>query len=145
MIMQRSLVLAISALAFLLSAPPISGCISGNMPASEGSGYLAGNVTVGPLTPMERAGVTVPPPDPAVFTSRHLLLYKSDGKTLVQQIDIQPAGYYGTYNVTLSSGTYVLDLSRSSGVGTAGRLPATVSIEAGRTKIVDVDIDTGIR
>ncbi len=108
-----------------------------------GTGTLTGKVTVGPLTPVERVGVT-PVPDPAVFTSRKLLLYGADGETLIEEIPIQAAGYYGTYNVTLRPGTYVLGYPKQ-GVGGARGLPATVVIETGKITTLDVDIDTGIR
>ena len=126
----------------MLAAMAIAGCASRGSEA--GMGTLTGNVTVGPLTPVERVGVTPPVPDPAVFTSRKLLLYEADGRTLVETIGIQPAGYYGIYSVTLKPGVYVLDYPRQ-GVGGAKGLPATVTIEAGKTTRLDVDIDTGIR
>ena len=139
---RRYILLTICALVLLFVVMPLSGCISGSEQAEKG--YLAGNVTVGPLTPVERVDVTPLPPDPAVFTSRHLLLYQADGKTLDQEISIHPAGYYGTYNISLAPGTYVLD-SPHLGVGGARGLPQTVIIEASKTSVVDVDIDTGIR
>ncbi|MGA9142102.1 MAG: hypothetical protein WBZ29_17900 [Methanocella sp.] len=108
------------------------------------TGVLTGKVTVGPLTPVERVGVTPPVPNAEVFTSRKLLLYEADGKTLIEEIPIEAAGYYGTYDVTLKPGTYVLGYPRQ-GVGGARGLPAKVTIEAGRTTTLDVDIDTGIR
>jgi hypothetical protein len=140
--MRRCILRAISVAAILITIMPVSGCVTTTTPG--GYGYLSGNVTVGPLTPVERIDVTPPPPDPSVFTSRHLLLYEADGKTLVQEISIQPAGYHGTYNVSLAPGTYVLD-SPHMGVGGARGLPQTVTIEAGNTTTLDVDIDTGIR
>lgn len=107
-------------------------------------GTLAGNVTVGPLTPVERVNATPILPPPEVFTSRHLIVYASDGTTKVADLDIAPAGYYGTYSVSLLPGTYVLDYERQ-GIGHASPLPAHVTIEAGRATIVDVDFATGIR
>lgn len=120
----------------------LSGCVSNT--GSLEKGILAGNVTVGPLTPVERVGATPILPPPEVFTSRHLIVYAADGSTIVADVDIQPAGYHGTYSVRLSPGTYVLDYLHQ-GVGHASPLPKQVTIEAGKTTIVDVDIDTGIR
>jgi hypothetical protein len=126
----------------LLAVAAVSGCAtSGNQ---EGTGTLTGKVTVGPLTPVEQVGVTPPVPDQAVFTSRKLLLYEADGKTMIEEIPILAAGYYGVFNVTLKPGTYVIDLFRQ-GVDISKELPATVTIEAGKTTTLDVDIDTGIR
>jgi len=118
-----------------------SGCVTG---ASGEYGTLAGNVTVGPLTPVERVDATPILPPPEVFTSRHLVVYASDGTTKVADVDIVPAGYYGKYSVSLQPGTYVLDYLRQ-GIGRASPLPKQVNVEAGRTTVVDVDFDTGIR
>lgn len=120
----------------------LCGCISNSSPSEKGT--LSGNVTVGPLTPVERVNATPILPSPDVFTSRHLIVYRSDGKTKLADIDIQPAGYHGTYTVSLSPGTYVLDYQRQ-GIGHASPLPKQVVIEAGKATVVDVDIDTGIR
>jgi hypothetical protein len=126
----------------MLAAAAVCGCVTSG--GEAGTGILAGKVTVGPLTPVERVDVTPPVPDPTVFTSRHLLLYQADGTTLIEEIPIQAAGYYGVYNVTIKPGTYVLDYPRQ-GIGGAKGLPATIRIEADKTTKVDVDIDTGIR
>jgi len=120
----------------------MTGCVSNA--DNHDNGILTGNVTVGPLTPVERVGATPIMPPPEVFTSRHLIVYAADGSTKVADVDILPAGYHGTYSVSLSPGTYVLDY-RHEGVGRASPLPKQVTIEAGKTTIVDVDIDTGIR
>ena len=104
---------------------------------------LTGKVTVGPLTPVERVGVTPPVPNPEVFTSRKLLLYEADGKTLIEEIPIQAAGYYGTYNVTLKPGTICAGLPVAWAAWQADFL--RITIEAGKTTTLDVDIDTGIR
>ena len=126
----------------LLACTALSGCISG---AGAGdTGILTGNVTVGPLTPVERVDATPILPPPEVFTSRHLVVCASDGTTKVADVDIVPAGYYGTYSVSLQPGTYVLDYLRQ-GIGHASPLPKQVTVEAGRTTVVDVDFDTGIR
>ena len=119
----------------------MAGCVSNT---SDGKGTLAGNVTVGPLTPVERIGVTQTTPPPEVFTSRHLIVYEADGVTKVADVPIVAAGYHGTYSMSLSPGTYVLDYEHGS-VGHASPLPARVMIEVGKTTIIDVDIDTGIR
>ena len=129
-------------MASLLACTAFSGCISGS--GAGDKGILAGNVTVGPLTPVERVDATPILPPPEVFTSRHLVAYASDGTTKVADVEIAPAGYYGTYSVSLPPGTYVLDYVRQ-GIGHASPLPKRVTVETGRTTVVDVDFDTGIR
>lgn len=107
------------------------------------NGSLCGNVTVGPLTPVETPGWK-PSPEPIVFTSRGLVVYEADGRTKVADIGIEAAGYNGKYCITLKPGSYVLDL-RKNGIERADVLPKAVTIYAGKPTIVDVDIDTGIR
>ena len=126
----------------LIGALAAAGCTSGAGTADKGT--LTGNVTVGPLTPVERVDATPILPPPEVFTSRHLVVYAADGTTKVADVDIVPAGYHGTYSVSLPPGTYVLDYMHQ-GVGHASPLPEQVTVEAGKTTIVDVDFDTGIR
>jgi hypothetical protein len=143
LLIMKRLLASFGILAFvLLTAAAVSGCATDGSQAS--TGVLTGKVTVGPLTPVEEVGVTPPVPDPAVFTSRKLLLYEAGGNTLIQEISIQAAGYYGVYNVMLKPGTYVVDYP-TQGVGGARGLPKTVTIEAGMTTTLNVDIDTGIR
>lgn len=139
---MRVFTLAFIVVIVLAGIAMLSGCVS-NAGSLE-KGILAGNVTVGPLTPVERVDATPILPPPEVFTSRHLIVYAADGSTKVADVDIQPAGYHGTYNVSLSPGTYVLDY-RHEGISHASPLPKQVIIEAGKATIVDVDIDTGIR
>ncbi len=127
------------AILLLMAVAAVSGCASSG--GQAGMGVLTGKVTVGPLTPVERVDVTPPVPNPEVFTSRKLLLYEADGNTLIEEIAIEPAGYYGIYNVTLKPGTYKLGYNYMGSI----RLLPVFTIEAGKTTTLDVDIDTGIR
>ena len=110
------------------------------IPAPAG-GTLQGKVTIGPLQPVERAGQPTPTPDPQVFTSRSLNIFKADGKTLVTNLHFNPDG---TYRVSLPPGTYVVDIPHN-GIGFARPLPKTITIHSGETVQLDIDIDTGIR
>ncbi len=139
---MKSMALILIASVTLLSVVLISCCVS-SLPSSE-KGILAGNVTVGPLSPVERVDVTPTAPPPEVFTSRSLIVYEADSVTKVADVPIEAAGFHGIYSVSLSPGTYVLDVPRQ-GIGHASPLPKRVTIEAGKTTTVDVDIDTGIR
>jgi hypothetical protein len=137
--MKKLLAFFILAAFVLIFIAVVSGCASSGIHGN--TGILTGKVTVGPLTPVERIDATPPAPDPSVFTSRKILLYEADGKTPVEEIPIQAAGYYGTYNITLKPGIYVPGYAYMGGV----RLLPAVTIEAGKTTTLDVDIDTGIR
>jgi hypothetical protein len=138
---MKAFTILLLSMVVLTGIVPLMGCVSG---APYNKGVLAGNVTVGPLSPVERVGVSPTPPPPEVFTSRHLIVYEADGVTKVADVPIVAAGYHGIYSISLNSGAYVLDVPHQ-GIGHASPLPARVTIEAGKTTTVDVDIDTGIR
>ena len=102
---------------------------------------LKGRVSVGPLTPVVHPDSTPEPVPPEVYTTRALLIYKPNGKTLVKRVQFNPDG---TYTVELKPGNYLLDLPKE-GIEHSSQLPQTISLEAGETRIFDFDIDTGIR
>ncbi len=106
----------------------------------SGQGELTGKVNIGPLTPVERPGVT-PTVPPEVYQARKIMVYDSAGKTLVRRVDI---GNDGTYRVTLRSGTYKVDINHA-GIDRSAEVPALVTIKDGQTTTLDINIDTGIR
>ncbi len=110
-------------------------------PTGAQTGTLRGHVTVGPLQPVEREGVPTPTPNPEVYTTRSLNVFKQDGTTLVKNV---PFKADGTYEGSLPAGTYVVDIKKQ-GIDHAGGLPQTVTIKADETVVLDIDIDTGIR
>ena len=52
------------------------------------TGTLEGNVTIGPIWPVERAGEN-PPVPPEVFEARRIMVYDKDGNKLIQKVDIE--------------------------------------------------------
>lgn len=110
-----------------------------NKPAA--TGILEGKVTVGPLTPVERAGVTPPAPPAEVFTSRGIEILQDGHSDIYKTIHFNADG---TYNVSLPEGSYTVRLL-SSGIDRAAELPATVKITAGEVTELNINIDTGIR
>ena len=108
------------------------------------TGLLQGGVTIGPITPVEIPGQN-PIVPPEVFSSRKVMVYDSTGKNLVTQVVIHQIKETanGYYSVQLAAGIYAVSASPSGIGGTT--LPVTVSISAGQTTILDIDIDTGIR
>jgi hypothetical protein len=119
----------------------LAGC---SQASAEQPGVLQGKVSVGPLSPVERApeaGVTPSPIPAEVFTSRSLNIYQADGKTLVKKA---PFAADGTYRVELKPGSYVAALPEG-GIEFAKGLPAEVRLKAGETVELDIDIDTGMR
>jgi hypothetical protein len=106
---------------------------------------LQGAVTIGPITPVEQPG-QCPPVSPEVFASRKVMVYDESGDKLVQevaiiQIDQTASGYY---TVLLVPGTYTIDINHA-GIDNADGLPKKITIAAGETVTIDINIDTGIR
>ena len=103
------------------------------------SGTLKGTVTIGPLCPVEPCSV---PRDQVVaaYAARPLLIMTKGG-TFVQSVTADPDT---GYSISLRPGTYVVDIAHQ-GIGGSPDLPKTVTIRAGETVRLDIDIDTGIR
>lgn len=105
------------------------------------SSTIKGKVSIGPICPVEREGVPCPVP-PEAYTSREIVVYKSDGKTEVKRSTINTDG---TYSFKLIPGSYILDTARK-GIGyTSKDLPYAFTLTDGETKEFDFSIDTGIR
>ncbi len=105
------------------------------------AGILEGKVTVGPLTPVEQAGVTPPAPPAEVFTSRGIEIRQKDDADVYKTVHFNADG---TYSISLHEGTYTVRLI-SSGIDRAAELPASVKITAGEVTELNITIDTGIR
>jgi len=104
-----------------------------------GTGTLTGNVTIGPLCPVEPCTVT---PDrlAAAYAARTIVVSIPGGAVIVEAV---PDPYTG-YSFVLKPGTYVVDI-RHQGINRSPELPITVTIRAGETVRLDISIDTGIR
>jgi heat shock protein HslJ len=103
-------------------------------------GTLRGNVTIGPITPVERPGEkpTVPP---EAYEARKIFVYDKNRDKLIAQVDIDAHGYY---KIGLKPGIYTVDINRI-GMDRSSDVPKEIEISAGKTIVVDIDIDTGIR
>jgi hypothetical protein len=134
----------------LISSPPIpalvltaltvamvvsGGCLQANSPA----GMLTGNVSIGPLCPVEPCSV---PHERlvAAYAARPISI-STPGGTLVTTVIADPET---GYSVSLKPGTYVIDIQHQ-GIGGSTELPATVTLISGETLRLDISIDTGIR
>ena len=109
-------------------------------PGSGGStGTLAGNVTIGPLCPVEPCTVT---PDrlTAAYAARTIVVSMPGGVVVAQAV---PDPYTG-FSFVLKPGTYIVDI-KHQGIDRSPELPKTVTIRAGETIRLDISIDTGIR
>jgi len=105
------------------------------------TGTLVGHVTVGPICPVERVNSPCPVP-PEAYTSREVIVYQIDGKTVVTS---QHFDQNGNYQVVLPAGQYIVDISRIGGLGFSKDLPKEVIINSGQITRLDFGIDTGIR
>jgi hypothetical protein len=123
----------------------INGCIQSQTNNTNNkttdTGFLEGKVVIGPLCPME----TVPPssncqPTEKTFKEYPIAVYTVEKKTKIAQIN---PNLDGTYSLELPVGTYIVDLEK--GHMFEKNLPATVTIEEGKTTTLNINIDTGIR
>jgi hypothetical protein len=107
---------------------------------TQGSGTIVGKVTVGPICPVERVDVPCPVP-PEAYTSREVILYESDGTTIVERMHFASDG---TYRFSVPAGTYVISIPQE-GVGGSSEVPKTLTVQEGETVEFNFSIDTGIR
>ena len=103
-------------------------------------GVLTGEVTIGPLVPVERPGVKYDIPC-EVYEARKVMVFDKNNKKLVKQVDIDRNGFY---RVELKPDFYVIDINRI-GIDHSSQVPTEVEIRPGETIKLDIDIDTGIR
>lgn len=105
----------------------IAPAAAGSAPAASG---LRGHVTIGPLTPVCRAGTPCNGPARRVTLSFRRVF-------VVHKVTTDASG---NYSVALGAGTYLVTASRGMSIR-----PVSVSVVAGRTRVVNFAIDTGIR
>jgi hypothetical protein len=104
-----------------------------------GTGTLAGNVTLGPLCPVEPCTVTLDRLT-AAYAARTIVVSMPGGVVVAQAV---PDPYTG-FSFVLKPGTYIVDI-KHQGIDRSPELPKTVTIRAGETIRLDISIDTGIR
>ena len=114
---------------------------TGQIEQNVATGTLQGHVNIGPLQPVVRVDEPTPVVPPEAYAARQIVIYAADGQTEIARVQIGPDG---NYELALPPGTYVVDINRG-GIDSSKSLPAKVQIEAGQTKTLDVEIDTGIR
>ena len=122
---------------FTLLLLALSAC----SPVPRETGYLEGQVAIGPLEPAMRVGEKPPTPAPEVYAAREIVVFRKNGKTEYTRFEIDSSGWY---RGELPVGTYIVDINHL-GIDTAEGLPQEVTITAGAVIRLDIDIDTGIR
>jgi hypothetical protein len=137
--MKKPIWLPVLAVFLLLLA--FNGCMSDSVTSSENAGVLQGKVTIGPLCPVEHPDQDCSP-DPSIYTSHYLVILTADGNIASGHVAIASDGKYQT---ELSPGHYLVDYAPKD-IGIAGRFsPLDAVVEAGKTTVLNIDIDTGIR
>ena len=114
----------------------LAGCSGGTLE----EGTLEGQVTIGPLMPVERPGEK-PPVPPEVYEARKVMVYDKSGRKLIEQVDLGQDGYYA---VKLKPGVYIVDINHI-GIDSSGDVPRQIEIRSAEKVKLDIDIDTGIR
>ncbi len=122
-------------IALTVAMVPNVGCLEADSP----DGTLTGNVSIGPLCPVEPCSV---PHDRlvAAFAARPITISTPGGSAVATIIADPETGY----TVSLKPGTYVIDIHHQ-GIGGSRDLPATVTLRSGETVRLNISIDTGIR
>jgi hypothetical protein len=101
-------------------------------------GTLVGQVTVGPLCPVEPC--LTPGANP--YEGRHLVLTHFDPNRSPVHI---PLSVNGEFAVELHYWDYRVTLNECPWLGCKAALPVKTSVDAGETTTLQIDIDTGIR
>lgn len=105
-------------------------------------GFLEGTVTFmgTPCPPGEISGRPQVPPCDGPYPNHEVIVYKSDGKTVVTKV---VSNEKGVYKVSLNSGSYVI--YTQNGPFANNVKTNKVTIESGKTTKLNLVIDTGIR
>ena len=137
--MDLSCMIKFLAVSIIISSGLITGCIQKENIQKE-KGILEGHVSIGPLCPVEPCNITSENLR-KVYEATKIFIYSEDRKSLIKEISLNSTG---NYKVELDPGMYVLD-TEHIGIGGSKDLPKNIRIETGKTTILDIDIDTGIR
>ncbi len=112
-----------------------SGCLQGG----AGTGTLVGQVSIGPLCPVEPCAISHDQLV-AAYAARPITISTTYGSRVTTVTADPESGY----SVALNPGTYIVDIPHQ-GIAGSRELPATVTIHNGEIVRLDISIDTGIR
>lgn len=107
-------------------------------PAPTSSGILIGKVVAGPTCPVEPAEQPCPPRS----VPNRLVLIETTGGTIVMRVTTDQ---HGQFRVSLAPGTYRVLMSQDGTRFPIQHAPQLVTVVAGQTMQVLVELDTGIR
>ena len=103
-------------------------------------GTLAGHVSIGPVCPVEHVDNPCQP-TAEMYAAAKVFVYTSDKKTLLKTIT-PDAG--GNFSLELSVGSYYIDILHQR-IGNTTGVPTTIVITSGKTSMLSLQVDTGIR
>jgi hypothetical protein len=107
-------------------------------PAPTSRGILIGKVVAGPTCPVEAAEQPCPPRS----VPNRLVLIETPGGAIVMRVTTDQQGQF---RVTLAPGTYRVLVPQDGTRFPIQRTPQQVTVVAGQTMQVLVELDTGIR
>jgi hypothetical protein len=118
----------------------INGCV-GTQPDNRSKiGILEGQVSIGPLCPVEPCDI---PEDQKAeaYAERTIVIYDEKQQNIIAEIKPDSNG---SFKIELQEGKYTVDL-KPLGIDRSPDVPATITITAGGTVPIKIDIDTGMR
>jgi Carboxypeptidase regulatory-like domain len=122
-------------LAPLLAVPLLTACTAA-ADAHTKAAAVEGTVTAGPTCPVERADHPCPP---APVRDAEVRLVRTGGKTSAQT----HTDDRGFFHLSSAPGAYTVIATNPSGYHSQASAPVTLT--AGQTQHVDLQLDTGIR
>jgi len=114
------------------------------------SGGITGNVSIGPVFPVCRIGVSNAPP-PLYYNQVQLLVTPSTGLPLTVPLNwvlVEDCYVNATFKIGLNPGVYSITItsciSQTSSFGCSG-VPVTAIVSSNAWTQVEISVDTGIR
>lgn len=109
-----------------------------NIDREKNKGSVSGHIDIGPICPVERKDTPCLIP-PETYSSREVIIYKKNGKTIAKKVKIDNNGDYKT---DLIPGNYFVQV-KPAGIGEGEK--KEVIIKSYENSVINFDIDTGIR
>lgn len=108
--------------------------------SSQHSGTLKGQVTIGPVCPVENSDHPCTP-TAEMYAAAKVFVYKMDKKTLVKTITPDATGHFAVF---LPVGDYFIDMIHQR-IGETTDVPTTVTILSDKSVTLSLSVDTGLR
>jgi Carboxypeptidase regulatory-like domain len=137
---RRALPLSLSLATVLVMLLALAACgVSGPGGSSAGQGTLVGDVSAGPTCPVQSTDHPCPPkPVP----NARVTIETPSGSTVVATATTDAQGHF---SVSLPPGDYRVSVEPGTGGLPRQDQPTNVTIHAGQTTSVKIQMDTGIR